>query len=64
MKTLQLICAITSITITSWCYGAWASADGNVDNAGFARVETAPAVFENQIGFANVGAIAHGANPQ
>ena len=44
-------------------YVAWTSAHGNADNTGFARVNTAPAAFANQIGFANVGHVAPGANP-
>ncbi len=63
MNRLHLICAIAICTLSSWCYGAWTSAHGNVDNTGFAQVATAPAVFENQIGFANVGTVAPGANP-
>ena len=63
MNRLHLICAIAFFTLSNWCYGAWTSAHGNVDNTGFARVGTAPAVFENQVGFANVGTVAPGANP-
>jgi outer membrane protein assembly factor BamB len=42
---------------------AWTTSHGDVDNRGFVPVATAPASFNNQIGFADVGIVAPGANP-
>jgi hypothetical protein len=63
MKKLAVIFAIALISATNLCHGAWTSPHGDPDNTGFARVDTAPAAFENQVGFANIGPVAPGANP-
>jgi len=61
--TNAVLVGVLMLANVSWSRAQWPTAHGSPANTGFARVDTLPATFQSQIGYADVGHVAPGANP-